>query len=1079
MTPVIPCSVGNVPLIPGTAFSTRRNNSSTILSLSRNSVKHWSGRRFLLPPCASIGLFPQNKRRFSFHQKSRTPISATGTDVAVEEPGSLAADDDSAEASETPSDEVVKNEDLSPKSDTSSTPAKARRSRPARKSDMPPVKNEDLIIGETFTGKIKSIQPFGAFVDFGAFTDGLVHVSRLSDSYVKDVASVVSVGQEVKVKLIEVNFETQRISLSMRESDDTSKLQQQKDVVVSNETAGPEKRRNTSKPSSKKEEAKKSTKVVKGQDLEGTVKNITRSGAFISLPDGEEGFLPVSEEADDGFGNVMGTTSLEIGQEVSVRVLRITRGSVTLTMKKEEDISEGDSAITQEVVHVATNPFVLAFRKNKDVAAFLDQKEKTKTDVEKPSTAIVSEEAEGTVKEEEIRLPAPDKQDEPETDAAASNVTAESPLEIADQNVIESRVDDIVAEDEKQLQTSDVEEESAAEAPTDIDGSEPNPDNNGSITGSDVKSERRESDDKVVPPEGRDTEINNIEEVPTPIAEVEISSASQVDDKVGAVPENNDSETYSSSQIGVLSSEGSLNTGDNDQVISSESHSSELANSPVDNLKEVQNQSLATENENSFPSQVEDEEVEITSEKNSSLSNANEQTITASDQSSTTISPALVKQLREETGAGMMDCKKALAETEGDIVKAQEFLRKKGLASADKKASRVTAEGRIGSYIHDGRIGVLVEVNCETDFVSRGEIFKELVDDIAMQVAACPQVEYLVTEDVSEEIVNKEKEIEMQKEDLLSKPEQIRSKIVEGRIRKRLEELALLEQPYIKNDKVVVKDWIKQTIATIGENIKVKRFVRFNLGEGLEKKSQDFAAEVAAQTAAKPVATPVKEQPAAKAKETEQKPTVTVSAALVKQLREETGAGMMDCKKALAETGGDLEKAQEYLRKKGLSSAEKKSSRLAAEGRIGSYIHDSRIGVLIEVNCETDFVGRSEKFKELVDDLAMQVVACPQVQFVSIEHIPESIVKREKELEMQREDLLSKPENIREKIVEGRISKRLGELALLEQPFIKDDSVLVKDLVKQTVAAIGENIKVRRFVRFSLGETAETTPAAA
>lgn len=225
------------------------------------------------------------------------------------------------------------------------------------------------------------------------------------------------------------------------------------------------------------------------------------------------------------------------------------------------------------------------------------------------------------------------------------------------------------------------------------------------------------------------------------------------------------------------------------------------------------------------------------------------------------ISPALVKQLRDETGAGMMDCKRALAESGGDIAKAQEFLRKKGLASAEKKASRATAEGRIGSYIHDGRIGVLIEVNCETDFVSRGDIFKELVDDLAMQVAACPQVQYVVTEDVPEEIVNKEREVEMQKEDLLSKPEQIRSRIVEGRIGKRLEELALLEQPYIKNDKMVLKDWVKQTIATIGENIKVKRFVRYNLGEGLEKKSQDFAAEVAAQTAAKPAATPaVKEE---------------------------------------------------------------------------------------------------------------------------------------------------------------------------------------------------------------------------
>lgn len=199
-----------------------------------------------------------------------------------------------------------------------------------------------------------------------------------------------------------------------------------------------------------------------------------------------------------------------------------------------------------------------------------------------------------------------------------------------------------------------------------------------------------------------------------------------------------------------------------------------------------------------------------------------------------------------------------------------------------------------------------------------------------------------------------------------------------------------------------------------------------------------------------------------------------ISAGLVKQLREETGAGMMDCKKALTETEGDLVKAQEYLRKKGLSTADKKSSRLAAEGRIGSYIHDSRIGVLIEVNCETDFVGRSEKFKNLVDDLAMQVVACPKVEYVSIEDIPENTVRKERDIEMQREDILSKPENIRGKIVDGRVAKRLGELALLEQPFLKNDSVLVKDFVKQTVAAIGENIKVRRFIRFTLGESTES-----
>nr|POE74262.1 elongation factor ts [Quercus suber] len=178
-------------------------------------------------------------------------------------------------------------------------------------------------------------------------------------------------------------------------------------------------------------------------------------------------------------------------------------------------------------------------------------------------------------------------------------------------------------------------------------------------------------------------------------------------------------------------------------------------------------------------------------------------------------------------------------------------------------------------------------------------------------------------------------------------------------------------------------------------------------------------------------------------------PTVSISAALLKQPQEEPVAEMMDCKKSLGLSIAD--------------NADKKSSQIAANGRIGSYIHDSHIGVLIEVNCETYFVCRSENFKDLVDDLAMQVAVCPKVQFVSIENIPESFVNKERELEMQRDDnLLSKPENIRQKIVEGRVSKMLRELALLEQPFIKNDNILVKDLLKQTIATVGENIKVKR-----------------
>ena len=199
-----------------------------------------------------------------------------------------------------------------------------------------------------------------------------------------------------------------------------------------------------------------------------------------------------------------------------------------------------------------------------------------------------------------------------------------------------------------------------------------------------------------------------------------------------------------------------------------------------------------------------------------------------------------------------------------------------------------------------------------------------------------------------------------------------------------------------------------------------------------------------------------------------------ITAKLVKDLRDKTGAGMMDCKKALNETDGNVEKALEWLRKKGIASAEKKSGRVAAEGSIGSYIHTgSRVGVLLELNCETDFVARGDIFQSLLKDVSMQVAACPNVEFVSIDEIPKDIVEKEKQIEMGRDDLSGKPENIKEKIVEGRIAKRLNELVLLSQPYIKDSAITVEDLVKQAAAKIGENIKVRRFTRYTLGEGIE------
>ncbi|GBF81161.1 translation elongation factor Ts [Aphanothece sacrum] len=214
------------------------------------------------------------------------------------------------------------------------------------------------------------------------------------------------------------------------------------------------------------------------------------------------------------------------------------------------------------------------------------------------------------------------------------------------------------------------------------------------------------------------------------------------------------------------------------------------------------------------------------------------------------ISAKLVKELREKTGAGMMDCKKALQENQGDMIKATEWLRQKGITSAEKKSGRQTAEGLVDSYIHTGgRIGVLVEVNCETDFVARRDEFKELVRNVAMQVAACPNVEYVTGTEIPEAIVAKEKEIEMGREDLASKPENIREKIVQGRIEKRIKELCLMDQPFIRDQSVTIEELVKQTIAQLGENIQIRRFTRFVLGEGIAKEETNFADEVAAQTA--------------------------------------------------------------------------------------------------------------------------------------------------------------------------------------------------------------------------------------
>ncbi|RCJ21478.1 elongation factor Ts [Nostoc sp. ATCC 43529] len=294
------------------------------------------------------------------------------------------------------------------------------------------------------------------------------------------------------------------------------------------------------------------------------------------------------------------------------------------------------------------------------------------------------------------------------------------------------------------------------------------------------------------------------------------------------------------------------------------------------------------------------------------------------------ISAKLVQELRQKTGAGMMDCKKALKETDGNIEEAADWLRKKGITSAGKKSDRIAAEGLVETYIQPGgRVGVLIEVNCQTDFVARNEAFKALVRNLAKQAVTADSVE------------------------------------------------SLLAQPYIENESVTVDEFIKQTIATLGENIQLRRFVTFALAEG-------------------------------------------------------------------------------------------------AQGIVDSYIHTGgRVGVLVELGSQTDSAAAKEEFQSLARNAAMQVAACPNVEYVSVAQIPAEVAQKEKDIEMGKDDLANKPDNIKEKIVQGRIDKRLKELTLLDQPYIRDQSISVEELLKQVKGQVGEDIQVNRFVRYVLGEGIE------
>lgn len=211
------------------------------------------------------------------------------------------------------------------------------------------------------------------------------------------------------------------------------------------------------------------------------------------------------------------------------------------------------------------------------------------------------------------------------------------------------------------------------------------------------------------------------------------------------------------------------------------------------------------------------------------------------------ITASMVKELRTRTGVGMMDCKQALTEANGDMEKAVDILREKGLSKAAKKAGRIAAEGIVGSYIHgNGRIGVLVEVNCETDFVAQTEGFHALVKDIAMQIAAANPL-YVSREEVPADVISHEKEVYRQEALNEGKPEKIVDCMVEGRVEKYFKEVCLLDQPFIKDGDKTINDVVLEATVKMGEKVSIRRFTRYQLGEGIEKKQENFADEVMSQ----------------------------------------------------------------------------------------------------------------------------------------------------------------------------------------------------------------------------------------
>ncbi|CAA6672880.1 unnamed protein product [Spirodela intermedia] len=527
MVPAIPYSFGSVAIFAvSSSTPSKEIHVSRCNAYGRPRKPSLFQQRVMLPQSLTFTLMQKYRRSSGLKSRSKIQgLASVETDVATDEPNPAVAGEADSETSVLPLASLSTGGETSSSGPGTTTSNQGKRTRAVRKSEMPPVKNEELLPGASFTGKVRSIQPFGAFVDFGAFTDGLVHVSNLSSGFVKDVGSFVSVGQEVKVKILEANMETGRISLTMRDGDETNRSSQRAEASDNFNSDKPRTpRKNGSRPNQKRDGNQKTSKFVKGQVLDGTVKNLTRSGAFINLPEGEEGFLPTSEESE-GF-SVLGSSSLQVGQEVNVRVLRITRGQVTLTMKKEEDLAELNKILNKGVVYAASNPFELAFRKNKDIALFLDDREKLKKSPEPVAVSETLENVEEAVTETPAESVVP----------AASTSTEEKSEEEAEVDPVSSEndVSSSSSETGSSLETPS-DEETSVESPVSEDASEP-------ITENKAVAEE-EPEDSVLQDEGSSDgaaadEVNETNSVAAAVTEAEESPEEQVAEESSSAAES-------------------------------------------------------------------------------------------------------------------------------------------------------------------------------------------------------------------------------------------------------------------------------------------------------------------------------------------------------------------------------------------------------------------------------------------------------------------------------------------------------------------------------------------------------------